>query len=66
MTETAPAFKSTPGRVKVANEVIAQIAGLTALQIPGVAGVAGLLAACSPAVAPAAVERFGGAVAGAR
>jgi uncharacterized alkaline shock family protein YloU len=40
MTETAPAFKPTPGRVKVANEVIAQIAGLTALQIPGVAGVA--------------------------
>ena len=40
MTEIAPAFQPTNGRVKVANEVIAQIAALTALQIPGVAGVA--------------------------
>jgi uncharacterized alkaline shock family protein YloU len=40
MTETAPAFKPTSGRVKVANEVIAQMAALTAMQIPGVAGVA--------------------------
>jgi uncharacterized alkaline shock family protein YloU len=39
MTETAPAFAPTKGRVKVANEVIAQIAAMTALQIPGVAGV---------------------------
>jgi uncharacterized alkaline shock family protein YloU len=38
MTETA--FQPTQGRVKVANEVIAQIAAMTALQIPGVAGVA--------------------------
>ena len=36
MTETVPAR----GKVKVANEVIAQIAALTALQAPGVAGVA--------------------------
>jgi uncharacterized alkaline shock family protein YloU len=36
MTETVP----TRGKVKVANEVIAQIAALTALQVPGVAGVA--------------------------
>jgi uncharacterized alkaline shock family protein YloU len=40
MTEIAPAFQPTNGRVKVANEVIAQIAAMTALQIPGVAGVA--------------------------
>jgi uncharacterized alkaline shock family protein YloU len=40
MTEIAPAFQPTSGRVKVANEVIAQIAAMTALQIPGVAGVA--------------------------
>lgn len=40
MTEIAPAFPPTKGRVKVANEVIAQIAAMTALQIPGVAGVA--------------------------
>lgn len=40
MTEIAPAFHPTQGRVKVANEVIAQIAAMTALQIPGVAGVA--------------------------
>jgi uncharacterized alkaline shock family protein YloU len=40
MTEIAPAFPPTQGRVKVANEVIAQIAAMTALQIPGVAGVA--------------------------
>ena len=40
MTEIAPAFQPTNGRVKVANEVIAQIVAMTALQIPGVAGVA--------------------------
>jgi uncharacterized alkaline shock family protein YloU len=40
MTEIAPAFQPTNGRVKVANEVIAQIAAMTALHIPGVAGVA--------------------------
>jgi uncharacterized alkaline shock family protein YloU len=39
MTEIATPFQSTSGRVKVANEVIAQIAALTAMQIPGVAGV---------------------------
>ncbi|HEV3233509.1 MAG TPA: Asp23/Gls24 family envelope stress response protein [Candidatus Dormibacteraeota bacterium] len=38
MTETLP--QQTQGRVKVANEVIAQIAAMTALQVPGVAGVA--------------------------
>jgi uncharacterized alkaline shock family protein YloU len=37
MTET---LQPTHGRVKVANEVIAQIAAMTALQVPGVAGVA--------------------------
>ena len=36
MTETIP----TRGKIKVANEVIAQIAALTALQVTGVAGVA--------------------------
>jgi len=40
MTEIAPAFQPTKGKVKVANEVIAQIAALTAMQVPGVAGVA--------------------------
>ena len=40
MTETVPASKPILGRVKVANEVIAEIAALTAMQIPGVAGVA--------------------------
>jgi uncharacterized alkaline shock family protein YloU len=40
MTEIAPAFQPTQGKVKVANEVIAQIAALTAVQVPGVAGVA--------------------------
>ena len=30
----------TPGQVKVANEVIAQIAALTALQVSGVSGIA--------------------------
>ncbi len=40
MTEIASAFQPTKGRVKVANEVIAQIAAMTALQIPGVARVA--------------------------
>ena len=40
MTEIAPAFQTTNGKVKVANEVIAEIAALTAMQIPGVAGVA--------------------------
>ncbi len=30
----------TPGHVKVANEVIAQIAALTALQVPGISGMA--------------------------
>jgi uncharacterized alkaline shock family protein YloU len=38
MTETLS--HATQGRVKVANEVIAQIAAMTALQVPGVAGVA--------------------------
>jgi uncharacterized alkaline shock family protein YloU len=38
MTETLQ--QPTHGRVKVANEVIAQIAAMTALQVPGVAGVA--------------------------
>jgi uncharacterized alkaline shock family protein YloU len=38
MTETLS--QQTQGRVKVANEVIAQIAAMTALQVPGVAGVA--------------------------
>jgi uncharacterized alkaline shock family protein YloU len=38
MTETA--YRPTEGRIKVANEVIAQIAAATALQVPGVAGVA--------------------------
>jgi uncharacterized alkaline shock family protein YloU len=35
-----PGTEPTQGRVKVANEVIAQIAALTALQVEGVAGVA--------------------------
>ena len=38
MTETLR--EPTQGHVKVANEVIAQIAAMTALQVPGVAGVA--------------------------
>ena len=38
MTETLS--QQTQGRVKVANEVIAQIAAMTALQVPGVAGMA--------------------------
>ena len=38
MTETLR--PPTEGRVKVANEVIAQIAAMTALQVEGVAGVA--------------------------
>jgi uncharacterized alkaline shock family protein YloU len=38
MTETLS--QPTQGRVKVANEVIAQIAAMTALQVPGIAGVA--------------------------
>jgi uncharacterized alkaline shock family protein YloU len=38
MTETLS--EPTQGRVKVANEVIAQIAAMTALQVPGIAGVA--------------------------
>ncbi|MEA2646219.1 MAG: hypothetical protein QOE92_1302 [Chloroflexota bacterium] len=37
MTETLP--QPAPGRVKVANEVIAQIAAMTAIQVKGVAGV---------------------------
>ena len=37
MSEAAP--RQTEGRIKVANEVIAQIAALTALQVAGVAGV---------------------------
>ncbi|MFN2466070.1 MAG: Asp23/Gls24 family envelope stress response protein [Candidatus Dormibacteria bacterium] len=37
---TAPVASPTPGRVKVANEVIMQIAALTALQVPGIAGMA--------------------------
>jgi uncharacterized alkaline shock family protein YloU len=42
MSETPPATATsdTPGQVKVANEVIAQIAALTALQVPGVSGMA--------------------------
>ncbi|HXA42571.1 MAG TPA: Asp23/Gls24 family envelope stress response protein [Candidatus Solibacter sp.] len=40
MTEIPSAFQPTQGRVKVANEVIAQIAAMTALQIPGVGAVA--------------------------
>ena len=43
MTETpttTPTMDPTPGKVKVANEVIAQIAALTALQVPGVSGMA--------------------------
>ena len=36
----APPSSPTPGQVKVANEVIAQIAALTALQVHGVAGIA--------------------------
>ena len=35
-----PGYQPTQGRVKVANEVIGQIAALTALQVEGVAGVA--------------------------
>ena len=35
-----PAMEPTPGKVKVANEVIAQIAALTALQVQGVSGMA--------------------------
>ena len=38
MTETLS--EPTQGRVKVANEVIAQIAAMTALHVPGIAGVA--------------------------
>lgn len=38
MMETA--YRPTEGRIKVANEVIAQIAAATALQVDGVAGVA--------------------------
>lgn len=37
---SAASSRPTAGRVKVANEVIAQIAAMTALQVPGVAGVA--------------------------
>ncbi|MDQ6747971.1 MAG: Asp23/Gls24 family envelope stress response protein [Candidatus Dormibacteraeota bacterium] len=37
---TPPASSATPGRVKVANEVIAQIAALTALQVAGISGMA--------------------------
>ena len=37
MAETAQA--ESQGKIKVANEVIAQIAALTALQVPGVSGV---------------------------
>jgi uncharacterized alkaline shock family protein YloU len=35
-----PPMEPTPGNVKVANEVIAQIAALTSLQVPGVSGLA--------------------------
>ncbi|GAC1332908.1 MAG: Asp23/Gls24 family envelope stress response protein [Candidatus Dormibacteria bacterium] len=35
-----PTMDPTPGNVKVANEVIAQIAALTALQVAGVSGMA--------------------------
>lgn len=37
---TTAAMEPTPGKVKVANEVIAQIAALTALQVQGVSGMA--------------------------
>jgi uncharacterized alkaline shock family protein YloU len=42
VSESAPpaVTSPTPGQVKVANEVIAQIAALTALQVPGVSGMA--------------------------
>ena len=40
MTEQQAPASPTPGHVKVANEVIAQIAALTALQVPGIAGIA--------------------------
>jgi len=33
-------MEPTPGKVKVANEVIAQVAALTALQVSGVSGMA--------------------------
>lgn len=35
-----PTTTPTPGQVKVANEVIAQIAALTALQVAGISGMA--------------------------
>ena len=38
MAETT--YRPTEGRIKVANEVIAQIAAATALQVSGVAGIA--------------------------
>jgi uncharacterized alkaline shock family protein YloU len=37
---TTAAYEHSEGKVKVANEVIGQIAALTALQVTGVAGVA--------------------------
>ena len=40
MTEQQSASVPTPGHVKVANEVIAHIAALTALQVQGIAGMA--------------------------
>jgi uncharacterized alkaline shock family protein YloU len=41
MTAVSPTgIEPSQGRVKVANEVIGQLAALTALQVPGVAGVA--------------------------
>ncbi|MGI8607792.1 MAG: Asp23/Gls24 family envelope stress response protein [Candidatus Dormibacteria bacterium] len=40
MSEEAKPSTPTPGHVKVANEVIAQIAALTALQVSGVSGMA--------------------------
>jgi uncharacterized alkaline shock family protein YloU len=40
MVEETPALTPTPGQVKVANEVIAQIAALTALQVAGISGMA--------------------------
>ena len=39
-TPSTPSMEPTPGKVKVANEVIAQIAALTALQVSGVSGMA--------------------------
>lgn len=40
MAVSPTGYEPSQGRVKVANVVIAQLAALTALQVPGVAGVA--------------------------